>query len=265
MDFVYPNHTKAVSITGSSCSLSCSHCKGHYLKHMEDLWGPSHGSRGNITSYLISGGCDNEGAVPLAKHLKEIKELSENYKVIAHTGLINKDDIESIFPYLDAASFNMIGDDLTISEIYNLDKSASDFIRCYDNLKKKVKTFPHITIGLHKGDILGEYDAIDLLAKQGCKALVFNVIIPTLGTEFHKVKPPSPDNVIEVTTYARQRMKATKIIIGCMRPGGKYREKLDEMLVEMGIDRIVMPGPSARKKAISDELKIEERWECCIL
>jgi uncharacterized radical SAM superfamily protein len=232
---------------------------------MEDLWGVEEGKREKVTSFLISGGCDSEGAVPLVKHLKDIKELSENYKVIAHTGLINNEDIEALSPYLDAASFNMIGDDRTISEIYNLDKNASDFIRSYGNLKKKVKTFPHITIGLHKGDILGEYEAVDLLAKHGCEALVFNVIIPTSGTDFHKVKPPGIEVVTDVISYAKQRMMDTKIFIGCMRPGSSYRENLDDSLIELGIDRIVMPARSAKKKARSLGLKIDEKSECCIL
>jgi uncharacterized radical SAM superfamily protein len=265
MDFVIPNQTKAVSITGSSCSLSCAHCKGHYLKHMEDQWGPYGKGNGKITSYLISGGCDSEGAVPLVDNFEYIKKLSADYKVIAHTGLIKKKDIELVSPYLDAASFNMMGNDETISEIYNLDKSVSDFITCYDNLKKKVKTFPHITMGLHNGKILGEYDAVDLLAKHGASTLVFNVIIPTKGTEFHEVEPPGIKNIIDVISYAKQRLKDAKIYLGCMRPGGLYREKLDERVVNIGIDRIVMPAKSARQKAQADGVKIQHKSECCIL
>lgn len=263
--FVYPRKTLPLSITGNGCALNCAHCKGHYLRHMKEVLLDTDVPEEDINSYLVSGGCDSEGAVPLKDHVDLLRELSKRRKVIAHTGLIKKDDVPIISPYLFAASFNLIGDDSTIKEIYNLDKTTEDFMDCYSELRRHVKTFPHITIGLHMGAVKGEHNAIDMLSSIGADAVVFNVFIPTTGTDFEALEPPSLDAVKEVISYAGQKMDGTKLFLGCMRPGGSYREKLDAFCVEAGFDRMVMPSKSARRLAESLNYEISKSEECCII
>jgi uncharacterized radical SAM superfamily protein len=265
ISFVYPTRTKPLSITGESCSLTCAHCKGHYLKHMDTLWNIEGVDSHGFKSCLISGGCDSQGAVPLKDHMDLLKKLSSDYKLIAHTGLINNNDIEQITPYISAASFNFIGDDETIKNVMGLDRTKEDFISSLTNLSKKIKTFPHITLGLNKGSIKGEYESIDLLSINSPEALVFNVLIPTAGTDYANCQPPEIEDVIDVISYAKERMVNTGIYLGCMRPGGSYRSKLDEMCLDLGVDRIVMPGKSAKQKAQENGYEIKEKWECCIL
>jgi len=218
-----------------------------------------------VKSYLVSGGCDSEGAVPLNNHLDLLKKLSKRHKVIAHTGLIKKKDVPLISPYIYAASFNMIGDDSTIKEIYNLDKTTKDFIHSYKSIRKEVKTFPHITIGLHHGIVKGEYNAVDMLSNLGTEAIVFNVFIPNQDTEVKDVKPPDLNDVFDIISYTKQKMNGVDIYLGCMRPGGPYREKLDGFCVKEGIDRMVMPSKSARRLAESLGYEIKESEECCII
>ncbi|UCE37143.1 MAG: radical SAM protein [Thermoplasmata archaeon] len=263
--FIYPIKTRPLSVTGNSCALSCAHCNGHYLRQMKIADYSVKDEQEEIKSYLISGGCDEEGAVPIKDNIELIRELSKDNKVITHTGLINKEDVDAISPYIHAASFNMIGDDSTINEVYNLDKTVSDFSESYSYLMKKIKTYPHITIGLHKGKIKGEYKVIDLLSEIGVEAVVFNVFIPTKDTEFEDAKPPDLMDVFRVISYARRKMKDTKIFLGCMRPGGTYREELDAFCVITGIDRIVQPSKNAKKIARGMGYKITESMECCII
>jgi len=263
--FVYPRKTEALSITNRSCALNCAHCRGHYLKHMKSISSQVTKISKGIKSYLISGGCDLEGAVPLKNHLDALKKLSLGYRLVAHTGLIKKEDVPLVSPYIYAASFNFIGDDSTIKEVYNLNKTTFDFIESYKALKSTVKTFPHITIGLHHGRVKGEYNAIDILSKLGASALVFNVFIPTSGTELKDAAPPHIDTVIDVMSYAKERMNRTDIYLGCMRPGGYYRGKLDELCVKMGVDKIVMPSVGARKYAKGNGYEILESQECCVI
>ncbi len=263
--FTYPIKTQPLSVTGDVCVLSCAHCKGHYLRPMKVPDYSEKDDSEEIESYLISGGCDEEGAVPLKDNIELIRELARNYKVIAHTGLINKEDTDAIAPFIYAASFNMIGDDSTINEVYNLDKSVSDFEESYTYLMKKIKTYPHITIGLHQGHVKGEYKSIDFLSELGADVVVFNVFIPTKDTEFEDAKPPDLNEVLKVISYAKRKMKGTKIFLGCMRPGGTYREELDAFCVIAGIDRIVQPSKSARKIAKGMGYEIAESVECCII
>jgi uncharacterized radical SAM superfamily protein len=122
-----------------------------------------------------------------------------------------------------------------------------------------------MTIGLNKGELAGEYDSIDLLALNPPEALVFNVLIPTKETDYERVEPPKISDVIDVISYAKERLPNTKIYIGCMRPGGSYRNELDDRCIDLGVDRIVMPAKAAKEKAGQMDLAIEEKWECCIL
>jgi uncharacterized radical SAM superfamily protein len=263
--FVYPKKTRPLSITGDFCTLSCAHCKGYYLGAMNNIFGINQENQNNFESVLVSGGCDSEGAVPLKNHLDLLKKLSKNHKLIAHTGLIKDEDISLVSPFLNAASFNMLGDNSTIKEVYKLDRRTDDFIESYCALRREVNTFPHITIGLHGGKIKGEYHAIDLLTDLKTQAIVLNVLIPTKGTEYENLDPPSFSDVEKVISYAKNKMNGKGVFLGCMRPGGLYREKLDEFCIKSEIDRIVMPAKSARVLAKNMDLVINERKECCIL
>lgn len=266
ISFVYPKRTEPVNITGSGCALSCAHCNGHYLEHMRDIFhNPEHGKRKDIGSYLVSGGCNAQGTVPLRDHIDLLRELSTKHRVVAHTGIIEEGDAATIAPFVHSASFNLIGDNSTIKEVYGLDKTVHDFMDSYCGLRRHVRTFPHITIGLHGGDIIGEYKAVDMLSKVGCDALVFNVFIPTAGTRFANVAPPAVDDAVDVITYARKQLNGTEIYLGCMRPGGAFRREFDAKNVEAGIDRIVMPERSARELAKKLDLDISYREECCVL
>jgi uncharacterized radical SAM superfamily protein len=263
--FIYPKKTRPLSITGDFCALSCAHCKGHYLGDMSNIFGINKENQNGFESVLVSGGCDLEGAVPLKDHLDLIKMLSKHHKLIAHTGLLKDEDISLVSPYLTAASFNMVGDDSTIKEVYKLDKNTDDFIESFRALSIKVTTYPHITIGLHGGKVKGEYHAIDLLSGLKTQAIVLNVLIPTRGTEYENLDPPSLSNVMDVISYTKNKMNRKGVFLGCMRPGGLYREKLDEFCVKSEIDRIVMPAKSARVLAKNMDFGITESQECCIL
>jgi uncharacterized radical SAM superfamily protein len=232
---------------------------------MNNFFGINHEEQNKFKSVLVSGGCDFTGAVPLKDHLDLLKKLSKNHKVIAHTGLLNKEDISLVSPFLTAASFNMVGDDSTIKDVYKLDKTLDDFIESYHALSKKVITYPHITIGLHGGRIKGEYHAIDLLSEMKTQAIVLNVLIPTKNTEFENLDPPSLSDVEDFISYAQNKMNGRRVYLGCMRPGGIYREKLDEFCIKNEIDRIVMPAKSARALAENMGFTITESQECCIL
>jgi len=266
ISFIVPKRTEPVSITGNGCALSCAHCNGHYLEHMSDVFHIKGDGEGKgICSYLVSGGCNEEGTVPLADNLSLLRELSNKHRIVAHTGLMGTRDAEAIAPFVDSASFNLIGDDATIRKVYGLQKTVDDFMDSYRSVREHVKTFPHITIGLHGGRIVGEYRAVDMLSEAGCDALVFNVFIPTTGTVFASAKPPPIHEALDVITYAKIQLKDSKIYIGCMRPGGSYRNEFDPVCVDVGVDRIVMPSRSARKLAQEMGLDIFYKEECCVL
>lgn len=237
------------------------HCGGNYLvgmKRSDEIQ-----STQSAPSYLITGGCDLEGKVPILEHMDLLRRLPENSTKIAHTGLMDGHDAESLSEFIDVISFDFVGDNKTIKEIYGLDKSVQDYVDSYDSLSSRIPTFPHLTIGLYKGELAGEYEAIEILKSLGTKSVVLNVFMPTSGTGLENVTPPPLDDVRGVVRKARRTFE--NVHIGCMRPGGSYRKELDVLAVEEGSDRIVNPTKAARDLAKEKNLSIDWKEECCIL
>ena len=260
IEFVYPHFTKTMSLTSNECALNCAHCNKQWLKGM---YSPSEIDF-NAKSILLSGGCDFNGRVPLKENLELIRELSTKSTLIAHSGLVKDEDIEKIAPYIVSVSFNFIGDNTTIKEVYGLEKEVDDFIESYLALKKYVKVYPHITIGIHGGKIKGEKHSLSILKSLGTEAVVFNVFIPTPNTVYHDKEPPKVKETLEIIKHARLEFPNTPLFLGCMRPKGEYRGELDELVVGI-VNRIVLPSSSAVKKAEILNYEIIKLEECCIL
>jgi uncharacterized radical SAM superfamily protein len=248
-------------VTGKQCALNCLHCAGNYL---EGKWSLNELSDvPKALSYLITGGCDIEGRVPILEHMDALSALPEDPTKIAHTGLVEENEAKELSGLIDVASFDFVGDDVTIQEIYGLKKKADDYISSYSSLSRHIPTYPHLTIGLKRGVLAGEIDSLDILTGLGARSIVINVFIPTGGTQLGDLPPPPMEDVRRVIGRAREEFNG--VFMGCMRPGGSYRKELDIMAVEEGVDRIVNPSRPARELAADQGLEVEWREECCIL
>lgn len=266
IEFDFPVNTKAISVTGSSCHLNCAHCNGHYLNSMTPIadWRKQLG--GEFKSCLISGGCEQNGKVPILRYLPAIKEIKQSQRrVNMHVGLMDDDDIEQISQVADVVSFDFVGDDQTIREVYGLDKTVSDYMRVYQSLRKKVRVLPHICIGLLGGQLSGEYRALKLLKELGTEGIVFIVFAPTHGTRFADRMPPPIEDVIRLLCRAREEFPDIPVHLGCMRPKGSYRLKLDKLAVRCGVNKLVKPTWAAVNQAIELGLDIQYGEECCVL
>ena len=252
--FVFPFETTSISLTGNKCALHCKHCNKRYLIPMTSL----NKFDGRAKSVLISGGCDGDGVVPILKFKEEIKKIKEDHRVVAHTGLLPPEDADEISELADVVSFDFIGDDDTIKEVYALEKTVNDFSNSFIALDKHVRTVPHITIGLQAGKILGERNAMELLESLGAKTIVFNVLIPTKGTCYELIGPPEIKEVLKILKEGKDMF--SNVYLGCMRPGGRYRRLLDSVAIDI-VDRIVMPSRDAIKKVG----EYHRSMECCVL
>ncbi len=264
IEFDYPLDTAIISLTGTWCALNCAHCGGHYLKHMIPIWQVDERIK-RATSCLISGGCDEAGRVPVTSHLEEIRALRRGRKMNWHVGLIEEADLLAILPYVDVVSFDFVGDDETIREVYNLDRGVEDYVRSYQLLRRYVKVFPHITIGLRGGELGHERRALDILEGLGVEGLVFIVFIPTPGTRYADRQPPPVEAVLDLLIEARLRFPDRPIHLGCMRPHGDYRARLDPLAVRAGVNKIVSPAREAVRTAQELGLTIRRGWECCAI
>lgn len=256
IDFVYPTKTAKVSITGRECALRCPHCNTNFLRDIV---------RSDAKSCLVTGGCNDRGEVPLLEHIDTLRSLSRSYRLIVHTGLIQEESVKAISPFVQVASFNLICDEETIREVYGLERSVEDYIESYRSLRRHVKVVPHITIGLKRGKIAGEKRAIEVLDSIGAEAVVFNVLVPTPGTLYENLEPPPLSEVAGILKEAKEKLQKSSVYLGCMRPKGEYRKRIDQEAVLLGIDRIVMPSRSAVIFAEKNGFTTGRREECCAI
>lgn len=263
--FSYPNHTKPVSVTGRVCELQCAHCGGHYLQHMLTLDEAESNTDATVSSFLVSGGCTAEGKVPVQAQAERLAALKRGRKYNFHVGLLDEGEVEVIALLADRVSFDFVGDDATAREVFGLDKTVEDYAQCYGRLKQRCIVAPHVCIGLHGGEIKGEYNAIDRLKALGADSVTFIVFVPTPGTRFAHCQPPDVEEAAAVLAYARRTLGDVTIQLGCMRPGGAYRRQLDLLAVKAGVNGIVNPTAEAVALAKMLGLAVERQEECCVL
>jgi uncharacterized radical SAM superfamily protein len=264
--FAYPAKTAAVSLTGTECGLNCAHCSGHYLDKMITLEEAfRRAGDGRAKSFLISGGCSPAGVVPFARYAGQLEKLAKTSRLNLHVGLVTDEEAASAGKVAGAVSFDFVGDDETIREVYGLDRTVDDYVRSYLALSRHTRVIPHICIGLRGGAVSGERRALDILKRLGAEALVFLVLIPTRGTLFAQVSPPAPALVAEILAEARLAFPGIPIQLGCMRPGGRYRRAIDLLAVRAGVNSIVNPAPQARRLAQYLGLVMRQGEECCVL
>ncbi|MBN1937919.1 MAG: radical SAM protein [Anaerolineae bacterium] len=259
--FAYPIDTALISLTGPHCALHCAHCGGHYLRHMQPI---DEANVGAAPSALISGGCDPAGRVPVAEYLSRIREISNGRRLNWHVGLIDEAAMQAIAPYVDVVSFDVVGDEQTIYEVYGLDKTPNDYAQTYAMLRRYARVVPHITVGLRHGELGHERPAMDMIERIGLEALVFIVFIPTPGTRYADFAPPEVEQVALLLAEARQRFSTVPIHLGCMRPRGRYRSELDPLAVRAGINVLVSPSRAVTEAAQSLGLKAIRTRECCV-
>jgi len=216
-------------------------------------------------SLLISGGCDLTGRVPVTQHLETVKALRNGRRLNWHVGLINEEEIQAIAPYVDVVSFDFVGDEDTIREVYGLNRTVDDYVETYKLLRRYCKVIPHITIGLRGGELGHERKALRILRDLGVEGLVLIVFTPTPGTRYASRQPPSVESVLELLVEARLLFPDVPIALGCMRPHGEYRHRLDPLAVRAGVNRIVSPAFEAEEEARRLGLTIRRTEECCVL
>ncbi len=260
-----------VSLTGTRCTHACRHCSSYYLRHMLDgSPGRLYPQAANLSNegakgLLLSGGSAPDGSVPTYEQADIIQELKSdfNLKISAHTGIVNRMQAQVLSHYLDMALVDVIGDDETIRDILGLDAGVQDYERSLKELSEAgIPLAPHIIVGLHNGELKGEFKALEIVRKFNPESVVIVVFIPTKGTALEGTAPPDIEDVVKVIATARE-MFDVPLSLSCVRPGGRYRSILDRQAILCGIDRIAVPSRSAYSTAKELGLNIVEIPKMC--
>jgi len=243
----------SISITGKSCALQCSHCNGYYLKHMVPAVTPveflkrankieQDGGRG----FLLSGGCDSEGKMPLAPFFNAICNIKKNTNLMinAHPGIADIDALR----LLESAGVDVISVDIpakitVLRDVYGLDISGQQFAEFLKELVElEVQITPHVTLGLSNE---GNEAPPEFLDEFDWSLLVVNSLIPTKGTAMESRTPLGPSEVGSFISSVKRRYPSAEIRLGCMRPRSYEYERA---AIESGAKGIAIPSGKIRKE-----------------
>ncbi len=271
-----PRRFLPVSVTGSACALSCDHCQTKVLDGMisvraeEDLFALARrlreqGSEG----LLVSGGSTRTGEVPLLPHLRHIPRIRSELgmKVIVHSGVVSPRLAAGLAEAgVDGVMLDIIGADETLHDVYHLDLTVADMERSLALLSAEgLRIIPHIVLGLHYGQFLGEHRALELVASYPVSTLILVVLTPLTGTPMAHIPPPPADQVADFFATARLAAPAIPINLGCARPLGAAKTVLDQAAVDLGLNGIAYPADGLIGYATSRGLTPRLFEYCCSL
>lgn len=261
-----PNAFLPISLTGSGCALNCDHCDTRILDPMLPL-DPKEGifnmcsrlKESGTEAVLISGGSMHDGKVPFLKHIDQISKVKSELgmKVMMHTGLVDEPMAKALKEAgIDGVALDIIGSDETIREVYHINTTTDAYDYSLEILSKyDLSLRPHIILGLHYGKFLGEYSALEMISKYPIHALILVILTPLHNTPMQSVTPPDADEVAEFFRASRIQMPDTKILVGCARPAGDYKKKVDLAAVSAGLNGIAYPADGVIDHALSLGLK----------
>jgi uncharacterized radical SAM superfamily protein len=269
-----PTDFPTISVTGKTCTLKCKHCGGKVLETMYPATTPkrlfdtcAQLRRDRASGCLISGGCLPDGSVPIGKFVDVMGKVKRELglTVFVHTGIIDSKAAKELKSNgVDAALLDIIGSDETIREVYNLDVTVKDYESSLKALRDAGIVFvPHVVVGLHYGQLKGEFRALEMISRYKPSALVIIAFMPIHGTQMSKVEPPKPEDIVKVIASARLMLPRMPLVLGCMRPKGKHRIKTDILALKAGVDAIAFPTEEAIKFAENQEYVTSFSQFCC--
>jgi uncharacterized radical SAM superfamily protein len=265
-----------VSVTGCSCGLMCDHCKARILESMHPVASPdafrelgARLARRGVEGILLTGGSDRAGVVPLRPYADAIRALKGEHglTVIVHTGLIGAEEARVLAAAgVDAAMIDMIGADETIRSVYHLDARVSDFEASLRALcDAGVPTAPHVVIGIHYGEILGERRALEVISNLPIASLVIVVLSPLPGTPMQRVRPLRGVDLAPLFAEARMAFPTTPVLLGCARPEGREKRRIDEAALLAGFNGIAFPADGIVAAAGRLGFRPVFSTDCCAL
>lgn len=265
----------AVSITGGDCKLQCDHCKAKILEPMipahtpEALWRVVNEQIGaGARGMLLTGGSNHRDEVeydPFYPVIRRIKDEFPQFKIAMHTALVDMDMARRMEDCgIDAAMMDVIGAQDTVSQVYHLRRPVEDFERSLECLVSTgLKVVPHIVIGLHYGRMLGEWNALEMIKRHVPSAVVLVVVMPFYAPENRPFATPGSAEVGRFFMDAREALPHIPLLLGCARPAGRAKAKIDSYAVMAGLNGIAHPSDGVVELAarLGRELRITPA--CC--
>jgi uncharacterized radical SAM superfamily protein len=269
------NSFPAFSVTAGGCALMCDHCQAKILEPMIPATSPEMLERKvrelaaaqDLQGFLLSGGSTRANEIRYERYLPVLERLKREFphlKIALHSALLDAPRARAIAAAgVDTVMMDVIGAQDTIREVYHLERPVADFEATLAALcSTSMQVVPHIVIGLHYGRILGEPNALDIVARHPVHSLVLVVIMPFYARPGTFVTPATSD-VGRIFLEARQRIPDRQVLLGCARPPGMHRRVTDAYAVMAGLDGIAFPAEGTLAVAHAIGRPAEQAHACC--
>ena len=269
------NSFPAFSITAGACGLNCDHCQKKILEPMIPATDPAMldtkvramiDTEG-LNGFLLSGGSNKKNEIPYGRYLPVVEQLKHDFpdlKIAIHSALLDERRAKAMEAAgVDTVMMDVIGAEETIQQVYKLNRPVDDFESTLAALcSTNMEVTPHIVIGLHYGQILGEANALDIVSRYPITALVLVVIMPFYAKPGTFVTPETSD-VGKIFLEARERLADQQVLLGCARPPGMHKRVTDAYAVMAGLDGIAFPADGAVSVAHTIGRPFEQAHSCC--
>jgi len=217
---------------------------------------------------LLTGGSNHRNEVEYDDYypvVRRIKDAFPAFKIAMHTALVDRDIAQRMEAAgIDAAMMDVIGAQDTISQVYHLKRSVADFERSLECLTTtSMKCVPHIVIGLHYGRMLGEWEALEIVARHKPAALVLVVVMPFYAPAQRPFVTPDARQVGRFFMDARRRLPDTPLLLGCARPAGRVKAEIDSYAVMAGLNGIAHPADGVVELALRLGRDVRVTPACC--
>ncbi|MEE2525742.1 radical SAM protein [Hyphobacterium sp. HN65] len=269
------NSFPAFSITAAGCALNCDHCQKKILEPMIPATKPEMLDQKvrdlillqGLQGFLLSGGSNKRNEIKYERYYPVIEGLKRDFpdlKIAIHTALTDEAGAKRMESAgVDTAMMDVIGSDETIQQVYKLDRPVEDFEATLAALcSTRMEVTPHIVVGLHYGEMLGEPRAFDIVSRHDIKALVLVVIMPFYAKP-GTFKTPSTRDVGRIFLEARTRLPDKQVLLGCARPPGMHKRITDAYAVMAGLDGIAFPAEGAAQVTQMTGRPFEQAMSCC--
>ncbi|MGI9480698.1 MAG: radical SAM protein [Hyphomicrobiaceae bacterium] len=269
------NSFPAFSITAGACALMCDHCQAKILEPMIPATTPQLLDQKvrdlvllqNLQGFLLSGGSNRRNEIKYERYYPIIEGLKRDFphlKIAIHSALLDQPRAKLMESAgVDTAMMDVIGAQETIHQVYHLDRKVADFESTLAALcSTSMEVVPHIVIGLHYGEIVGEANALDIISRHNIHALVLVVIMPFYAKDGKFITPPTSD-VGRIFLEARQRLPDRQVLLGCARPPGMHKRVTDAYAIMAGLDGIAFPADGAVAVAEQIGRDFHQEHACC--
>ncbi len=269
------NSFPAFSITAGACALDCDHCQAKILEPMIPATKPEMLDQKvrdmillqDLQGFLLSGGSNRKNEIRYERFYPVIENLKRDFphlRIAIHTALTDELGAKRMEAAgVDTAMMDVIGHQETIRQVYHLDRPVDDFEATLAALcSTSMEVTPHIVVGLHYGKILGEKNALDIIARHDVHALVLVVIMPFYARPGTFVTPSTSD-VGRIFLEARQRLPDKQVLLGCARPPGMHKRVTDAYAVMAGLDGIAFPADGAVEVSRAIGRTYHQEHACC--